>query len=100
MSDLFPPKSESNPTIYAYSLPDDASRQDQLKVGFTVRSAQERIREQIGATMSRFNIVVDESAMRSDGSSFSDHDIHRQLRKDGFVNTEGEWFRCNEEDVI
>ena len=100
MSDLFPPKSESSPTIYAYSLPDDTSRQDQLKVGFTVRSAQERIREQIGATMSRFNIVVDESAMRSDGSSFSDHDIHRQLRKDGFVNTEGEWFRCNEEDVI
>ena len=99
MSDLFPPKSESNPTIYAYSLPDDTSRQDQLKVGFTVRSAQERIREQIGATMSRFNIVVDESAMRSDGSSFSDHDIHRQLRKDGFVNTEGEWFRCNAEDV-
>jgi len=99
MSDLFPPKSESSPTIYAYSLPDDTSRQDQLKVGFTVRSAQERIREQIGATMSRFNIVVDESAMRSDGSSFSDHDVHRQLKKDGFVNTEGEWFRCNTEDV-
>ncbi len=100
MSDLFPVRSESSPTIYAYSLPDDISRHGQLKVGFTVRSAQERIAEQVGATMSKFNILVDESAMRSDGSSFNDHDVHRQLKKDGFINTEGEWFKCNEEDVI
>jgi len=38
--------------------------------------------------------------MRSDGSSFSDHDVHRQLKKDGFINTEGEWFRCKAEDVV
>ncbi len=100
MSDLFPPKSESNPIIYAYTLLDDTSRQGQLKVGFTTRSAKERIQEQIGATLSRFTTVVDESAMRSDGSSFSDHDIHRQLKKDGFINTEGEWFRCKAEDVV
>ena len=100
MSDLFPPKSESNPIIYAYTLSDDTSRQGQLKVGFTTRSAKERIQEQIGATLSRFTTVVDESAMRSDGSSFSDHDVHRQLKKDGFINTEGEWFRCKAEDVV
>ena len=100
MSDLFPPKSESNPIIYAYTLLDDTSRQGQLKVGFTTRSAKERIQEQIGATLSRFTTVVDESAMRSDGSSFSDHDVHRQLKKDGFINTEGEWFRCKTEDVV
>ena len=100
MSDLFPPKSESNPIIYAYTLLDDTSRQGQLKVGFTTRSAKERIQVQIGATLSRFTTVVDESAMRSDGSSFSDHDIHRQLKKDGFINTEGEWFRCKAEDVV
>ena len=100
MSDLFPPKSESNPIIYAYTLSDDTSRQGQLKVGFTTRSAKERIQEQIGATLSRFTTVVDESAMRSDGSSFSDHDVHRQLKKDGFINTEGEWFRCKTEDVV
>ncbi len=100
MSDLFPPKSESNPIIYAYTLLDDTSRQGQLKVGFTTRSAKERIQEQIGATLSRFTTVVDESAMRSDGSSFSDHDVHRQLKKDGFINTEGEWFRCKAEDVV
>ena len=100
MSDLFPPKSESNPIIYAYTLLDDTSRQGQLKVGFTTRSAKERIQVQIGATLSRFTTVVDESAMRSDGSSFSDHDVHRQLKKDGFINTEGEWFRCKAEDVV
>lgn len=100
MSDLFPPKSESSPTIYAYTLPDDTSRQNQLKVGFTTRSVADRVKEQIGATRAQFKIVIDESAMRSDGSSFSDHDIHRQLKKDGFINTEGEWFRCDEEDVL
>lgn len=99
MSDLFPPKSKSTPTIYAYSLLDDVSRVGQLKVGFSDRDAITRVQEQIGATRSRFKIVVDESAMRNDGSSFSDHDVHRQLKKDGFIHTDGEWFRCSADDV-
>ena len=47
--EFFPKKSEATPTIYAYELPNDGSRKGQLKVGFTNRSAQERIKEQIGA---------------------------------------------------
>lgn len=31
---FFPNKSEVTPTIYAYELPNDASRKRQLKVGF------------------------------------------------------------------
>ncbi len=37
--------------------------------------------------------------MKDDGSSFTDHDIHRYLKKKGIENTEGEWFRCTVNDL-
>jgi hypothetical protein len=37
--------------------------------------------------------------MRNDGTSFTDHDVHRHLRKSGFANPRGEWFRCTTRDV-
>ena len=97
--EFFPRRPEANPTIYAYKLPDDKSRDGQLKIGFTTRSAQERIEEQIGATRAKYEIVLIESAIRNDGSSFADHEIHKYLRKKGFVNTDGEWFKCSVRDV-
>ncbi len=97
--DFFPQRPEANPTIYAYKLPNDKSREGQLKVGFTTRTAEERIKEQIGATRAEFAIVLIESAMRNDGSSFTDYDIHKYLRKKGFKNHDGEWFKCTVSDV-
>jgi hypothetical protein len=97
--DFFPQLPESNPTIYAYQLPNDSSRNGQLKVGYTNRSAQERIKEQVGATRSQFKIVLEENAMRNDGSAFTDYDMHRCLRQKGFKNIEGEWFQCTIKDV-
>ena len=38
--------------------------------------------------------------MWSDGGSFTDHDIHRYLRKRGFRNPAGEWFECEVDDVL
>ncbi len=40
-----------------------------------------------------------ESTMRNDGSSFTDHEIHRSLRKKGIKNPDGEWFKCSVHDV-
>ena len=97
--DFFPQRPEAKPTIYAYTLPNDTSRNGQLKVGFTTRSAQERIEEQIGATRAKYEIVLIESTIRNDGSSFTDHDIHTYLRKKGFINTDCEWFKCKVSDV-
>ena len=57
----------------------------QLKIGQTNRSALARVTEQIGATRAAFNIVLEENAMRNDGSAFSDHDIHSYLRSKGFL---------------
>jgi len=97
--DFFPQRSKAKPKIYAYTLPNDTSRKGQLKIGFTTRSALDRIEEQIGATRAKYEIVLIESAIRNDGSSFTDHDTHKYLRKKGFKNTDGEWFRCQVSDV-
>jgi hypothetical protein len=97
--EFFPKKSEATPTIYAYELPNDSSRRGQLKVGDTNRTAQQRIKEQIGAARSAFNIVVEQSAMRKDGSSFRDYDVHEYLRKKGIKNPDGEWFVCSKQEV-
>lgn len=101
MSDFFPPKPEARPAIYAYQ---DTHPQYKglLKVGFTAIDAEKRVAQQYptlrpGALP--YKIVLEESAMRSDGSSFTDHDIHRALRKKGIRNPEGEWFECSAQDV-
>lgn len=97
--EFFPKKSEATPTIYAYELPNDSSRKGQLKVGDTNRTAQQRIKEQIGAARSAFKIVVEQSAMRNDGSSFRDYEVHEYLRKKGIKNPDGEWFVCTKREV-
>jgi len=93
--DFFPQRPKATPTIYAYELPNDSSRKGQLKIGDTNRTVQERIKEQIGATRAEVNIVLEESAMRKDGSSFRDFEIHKYLRNKGIKNTDGEWFTCS-----
>lgn len=97
--EFFPKKSEATPTIYAYELPNDSSRKGQLKVGDTNRTAQQRIKEQIGAARSVFKIVVEQPAMRNDGSSFRDYEVHEYLRKKGIKNPDGEWFVCTKSEV-
>ena len=97
--EFFPQKSEATPTIYAYELPNDVSKRGQLKIGFTNRSALARVTEQVGATRAAFNLVLEESAMRNDGSAFTDFDVHRYLRQNGYRNTDGEWFECSLEEL-
>ena len=46
-----------------------------------------------------YRIVLEESAMRNDGTVFTDHDVHRMLRINGIKNPEGEWFRCTVDQV-
>ncbi len=99
--DFFPARSSARPAIYAYR---DTNPQYKglLKVGFTSVDTQERVRQQYptlrpGALP--YEIMLEESAMRKDGSSFTDHDIHRHLKKRGFRNPEGEWFKCSVKDV-
>ena len=83
------------PTIYAYS---DTRYEGKLKVGYTaVKSAEERVKEQfpvITPTQS-WTVVLDEPAIRDDGSFFTDHEVHRTLKKHGIERDAGEWFDCD-----
>jgi hypothetical protein len=97
--DFFPPRPSTNPTIYAYELVGVDTHKGLLKIGYTDRDAQKRIKEQLGTAAIKYKIVFEESAMKKDGSSFTDHDIHRHLRNQGFANPEGEWFKCTLNDL-
>jgi hypothetical protein len=96
---FFPPRPEANPTIYAYELIDVATHKGLLKVGYTSRTSQGRIAEQLKTSRVKYKIVFEESAMKNDGSAFTDFDVHRYLRKKGIKNTEGEWFKCTIKEV-
>lgn len=91
---FFPPRPIANPTIYAYELVGVATHKGLLKIGYTDRNVQIRIKEQLGTAKIEYKIVFEESAMKRDGSSFTDHNVHRQLVKNGYANTDGEWFKC------
>jgi hypothetical protein len=98
LNDYFPPRPAATPTIYAFASthPDHAGL---LKVGYTERVAIERIAEQFPSGLDAYRVELVESAMRADGSSFTDHDVHRHLRARGIKNTSYEWFKCTVEQV-
>lgn len=96
---FFPPRPSTNPTIYAYELPDIPYKVGMLKIGQTIRPGEVRIDEQTKTAGIKYKIVFEESAMRRDGSSFTDSDVHKILRKKGVKNPEGEWFVCTLNDL-
>lgn len=99
-NDFFPERpADVNPRIYAYELPDVTSHEGQIKVGYTVRKSVDRIHEQLGTANITPRILLDESAIRDDGSSFTDHDVHAILRRDGVENVTKEWFRASLDDI-
>jgi hypothetical protein len=98
---FFPPRPDSKPTIYAY---EDTNPQylGLLKIGYTTVDAQRRVAQQyptLKPGKPPYRIVLEESAMRNDGTTFTDHDVHRHLKIVGLRNPEGEWFKCSVKDV-
>jgi len=72
--EFFPPRPESRPTIYAYK---DMNPQYEglLKIGYTTVNAQSRVAQQdptLRPGKPPYRIVLEESAMRGDGSGFGD----------------------------
>lgn len=96
---FFPQKPKTAPKIYAYSLPNSTEHQGKLKVGYTTKTANERIQEQLGTAAVSYDILVNEDAIRNDGSTFTDHEVHQVLRHNNIINTEREWFQCTPEQV-
>ena len=93
-------KVEQQPTIYAYEHVGVADHEGLIKVGYTTRSVEERVKEQNLTSRTRYRILGQWRAMRNDGTSFTDKSaVHPLLRKARFANPEGEWFVCKLSDV-
>ena len=99
------------PRIYAYTEPQykntpwkgKRSGNGLIKVGYTTKSAYERISEQFGTNKpieNPFEILLDEIAIREDGTYFTDKDVHKVLEKMNCFRFEhSEWFECTLEEV-
>ena len=99
LGDLLPAKPERRLRIYSYSIDDDAHA-GLLKVGQTTQDVKTRVAQQLKtAAIKNFEIVLDESSERDDGSDFTDHEVRARLLAKGFANPELEWMCCAVADV-
>lgn len=98
---FFPTRPDAHPMIYAY---EDTNPQYQglLKVGYTAVDVDQRVAQQYPTKRPDgsipYHIVYRESAMYPDGTSFTDHDVHKVLKRNHKAMG-GEWFRCTVEEV-
>lgn len=101
--EYFPQRPDAVPMIYAY---EDTNPQysGMLKVGYTSVDIEKRVAEQYPTKRPDgsvpYKIVVSESAMHDDGTTFKDYDVHKVLERKGFLRVGGEWFKCKKEDVL
>ena len=99
---FFPQRPDVHPQVYAYH---DlyAEHDGLLKVGFTQHDVERRVAQQFPVIqpgeVKPYEIVFSESSMRDDGTSFTDHDVHKRLVANGVERVGGEWFRCTVEQV-
>lgn len=96
---LFPEKAKIYPQIYAYSI--EKLYPGCLKIGYTTKEdVNKRIEEQLIHTPEKmYKLEYKCDAIKKDGTTFLDFDVHKTLRKKGFENLAGEWFRCSVEDL-
>ena len=102
--EFFPQRPESHPTIYAYEFVGVASHQGYIKVGYTERDVEARVKEQVHIAAVPYRILGQWSAMKNDGSCFTDHDVHAVLKAKGKQQLNAgedrnEWFKCTLNDV-
>ena len=100
--DFFPQRPAVHPMIYAYR-DKNADYDGLLKVGYTEKDVDRRVAQQYPTKRPDgkvpYEIVYRTSAMREDGSCFTDHDVHRMLRRRKITGVGGEWFRCSVQDL-
>jgi hypothetical protein len=92
----FPEK--SIPKVYGYT---DTRFPNCIKVGYTTKTAEERVAAQYPVklpTMS-YEIILEELAIRNDGTLFTDAAIHKLLNAKKVKHSNGEWFECSLKDV-
>ena len=74
-----------------------------LKVGYTEKDVDRRVAQQYPTKRPDgklpYEILYRSSAMREDGSCFTDHDVHRMLRRRKITGVGGEWFHCTVDEL-
>jgi len=74
-----------------------------IKVGQTTKpSARARIKQQLGTLYPKLDgveILLDEPAVKDDGTEFTDHKVHEALVKAGIRRPGGEWFEATLDEV-
>ncbi len=90
---------QASPTIYAYTTPNDASKQGWVKIGYTDRDAETRIREQTHTADTKYVLLWAREARYADGEYFTDADFHSfltqcRIERGKFQTTgrQSEWF--------
>lgn len=108
MADIFDKyasgRPDIEPTIYAARHRTDPTYDGLLKVGYTTKLVEDRVAgfDNILTPSGEpsHEVVYFESAMYSDGSSFMDHEVHKELVLRGCKRRgKSEYFECNVNDV-
>ncbi len=108
-----------HPKIYAYTLDRYADMlwegprtgSGLLKVGYTEKDAEVRIREQLYQvkmpTSVQYDVLLVERAITDDGHVFTDHAVHKALqrkavhrRSDPDSGRPTEWFECTKDELL
>lgn len=109
MSDQYLPL-QKKPTIYAYTEGQYRNRawtgarsgKGLLKVGYTTRPVIERMAEHYPTARPDkmpYRVVLEQLALRDDGTFFTDHDVHKALQQMEVKRINGEWFECKVTEV-
>ena len=105
LSDILHDRPTITPQIYGYILPGVPDHEGYIKVGYTDKDdVEDRIKEQLHTSAVIHTTILVESAMRSDGSCFTDHDIHKILKRKGKKQLNSgedrnEWYQCTVDDI-
>jgi hypothetical protein len=74
-----------------------------IKVGQTSKEGLERVKNQLITAFPGLKGVTvlfhSEEAVRADGTTFTDKDVHKELEKAGVAGAGGEWFEATPEEV-
>jgi len=99
---FFSSRAEIKPKIYAYSRYGEDFK-GLLKIGFTVRDVEERMKEHFPTkspkNIKEYSLVYITDAIKRDGTSFKDHEVHTILKNNGYESAGGEWFKISTDEL-
>jgi type II restriction enzyme len=70
---------QASPAIYAYTTPNDVAKKGWVKIGYTLRDAETRVREQTRTSDTSFELLWSHDARFDGGEYFTDNDFHWYL---------------------